>query len=299
MGLADRLLALGLPLVPKPVVRRFSRRYIAGAELADAVRVVREVNEEGASATVDVLGEYVTGEKEAWEAERLYRSVLDAIAARGLDSNISVKLTQMGLKVDRRLCREVVSSLLKAARETSNFVRIDMEDSSCTSDTIELYLSLREEFDNVGIVMQACLRRTLADVARLAPLGTNFRLCKGIYIEPREISWRDPEIIRSNFALLLEEMLRHGCYVGIATHDERLVWAALKTIHQLQLPRDRFEFQMLLGVDPGLRRILIRSGCRMRVYVPFGRHWYAYSVRRLKENPKIAGYVLKAMLGRS
>jgi len=299
MGLADRLLALGLPLVPKPVVRRFSRRYIAGSELADAVRVVREVNEEGASATVDVLGEYVTGEKEAWEAERLYRSVLDAIAARGLDSNISVKLTQMGLKVDRRLCREVVSSLLKAARETSNFVRIDMEDSSCTSDTIELYLSLREEFDNVGIVMQACLRRTLADVARLAPLGTNFRLCKGIYIEPREISWRDPEIIRSNFALLLEEMLRHGCYVGIATHDERLVWAALKTIHQLQLPRDRFEFQMLLGVDPGLRRILIRSGCRMRVYVPFGRHWYAYSVRRLKENPKIAGYVLKAMLGRS
>ena len=299
MGLADRLLALGLPLVPKPVVRRFSRRYIAGAELADAVRVVREVNEEGASATVDVLGEYVTSEKEAWEAERLYRSVLDAIAARGLDSNISVKLTQMGLKVDRRLCREVVSSLLKAARETSNFVRIDMEDSSCTSDTIELYLSLREEFDNVGIVMQACLRRTLADVARLAPLGTNFRLCKGIYIEPREISWRDPEIIRSNFALLLEEMLRHGCYVGIATHDERLVWAALKTIHQLQLPRDRFEFQMLLGVDPGLRRILIRSGCRMRVYVPFGRHWYAYSVRRLKENPKIAGYVLKAMLGRS
>jgi len=258
MGLADRLLALGLPLVPKPVVRRFSRRYIAGAELADAVRVVRRVNEEGASATVDVLGEYVTGEKEAWEAERLYRSVLDAVAARGLDSNISVKLTQMGLKVDRRLCREVVSSLLKAARETSNFVRIDMEDSSCTSDTIELYLSLREEFDNVGIVMQACLRRTLADVARLAPLGTNFRLCKGIYIEPREISWRDPEIIRSNFALLLEEMLRHGCYVGIATHDERLVWAALKTIHQLQLPRDRFEFQMLLGVDPGLRRILIR-----------------------------------------
>ncbi len=299
MGLADQLLALGLPLVPKPVVRRFSRRYIAGAELADAVRVVREVNEEGASATVDVLGEYVTGEKEAWEAERLYRSVLDAIAARGLDSNISVKLTQMGLKIDRRLCREVVSSLLKAARETSNFVRIDMEDSSCTSDTIELYLSLREEFDNVGIVMQACLRRTLADVARLAPLGTNFRLCKGIYIEPREIAWRDPEIIRSNFALLLEEMLRHGCYVGIATHDERLVWAALKTIHQLQVPRDRFEFQMLLGVDPDLRRILILSGCRMRVYVPFGRHWYAYSVRRLKENPKIAGYVLKAMLGRS
>ena len=299
MGLADRLLALGLPLVPKPVVRRFSRRYIAGAELADAVRVVRKVNEEGASATVDVLGEYVTGEKEAWEAERLYRSVLDAIAARGLDSNISVKLTQMGLKIDRRLCREVVSSLLEAARETSNFVRIDMEDSSCTSDTIELYLSLREEFDNVGIVMQACLRRTLADVARLAPLGTNFRLCKGIYIEPREISWRDPEIIRSNFALLLEEMLRHGCYVGIATHDERLVWAALKTIHQLQVPRDRFEFQMLLGVDPDLRRILILSGCRMRVYVPFGRHWYAYSVRRLKENPKIAGYVFKAMLGRS
>jgi proline dehydrogenase len=299
MSLLDRLVVAGLPFVPRVLVQRFSRPYIAGPDIKDAIRVARELNQEGACATVDVLGEYVTTEEEAWAASRIYRDVLGGIAEGGLDANISIKLTQLGLKIGRDLCRKVVASLLDAARERGNFVRIDMEDSSCTTDTIELYLSLREEYDNVGLVVQACLRRSLADVAHLAPLGANFRLCKGIYIEPRRISWRDPEIIRSNFTLLLEEMLRQGCYVGIATHDERLVWEAQRLLHRLEVPNERFEFQMLLGVDTELRRILLDAGYKLRVYIPFGRHWYAYSVRRLKENPKIAGYVFKGFLAGS
>ena len=299
MNALDHLVVSTLPLVPRSLVRRFSARYIAGAELADAVRVVNAMNQEGACATVDVLGEYITTPEEAWAAARTYKEALDAIVSNRLDSNISIKLTQMGLKLDVGLCRKVVSWLVGEARAHGVFVRIDMEDSSCTSDTIAVFRAVREEHDNVGIVVQACLRRTLADVRALAAEKANFRLCKGIYIEPRTISWRDPEIIRSNYALLLEEMLRAGCYVGIATHDERLVWSALALIHRMGLTPQQYEFQMLLGVDPELRRILVAAGHRLRVYVPFGRHWYAYSVRRLKENPKIAGYVLKGLLGRA
>jgi len=298
MDLFNRIVVTMLPLVPKPIVARVSRRYIAGARLSDAVQVVRDLNARGIMATVDVLGEYVKDEKEAWEAAEIYKKVLAAIAENRLDANISIKLTQMGLKLGHGVCREVVASIMTAARERGTFVRVDMEDSTCTDETIDLFLSIRKDFDNAGIVVQSCLRRTLGDVARLAPLGTNFRLCKGIYIEPRGISYRDPEIIRSNFVLLLEEMLRQGCYVGIATHDERLVWSALATIHRLQVPRERFEFQMLLGVDAELRRIIVESGCRMRVYVPFGERWHAYSVRRLKENPKIVGYAMKAFFDR-
>lgn len=299
MSLFNRLIVAGLPLVPKPIVGRFSRPYIAGPDLEDAVRVVRALNGDGACATVDVLGEDISREEEARAAAGVYREVIDAIAAKGLDANLSLKLTQMGLKIDGALCLEIVGTLLEHARERGLFVRLDMEDSSCTTDTIELFLSLREKHDNVGVVMQACLRRTLADVTRLAALGTNFRLCKGIYIEPHEISWRDRDIIRANFSLVLEEMLSRGCYVGIATHDEYLVWDALRLIRRHEVPADRFEFQMLLGVAEPLRRILIGAGHKVRVYVPFGEHWYAYSVRRLKENPQIAGYALKGLLGMS
>ncbi len=299
MSLLDRLIVAGLPLVPRPVVRRFSRPYIAGPEIADAVRVTRQVNGQGACATLDVLGEYVRTEEDAWAAAKIYRDVLDAIEEHRLDANISIKLTQLGLKITRETCEKVVASLLEAAAEKGRFVRIDMEDSSCTTDTIELYGSLRGRFDNMGLVLQSCLRRTLDDLRHLAPGRPNLRLCKGIYIEPRAISWRDPEIIRSNYVLLLEEMLRAGCYVGIATHDERLVWEAQRLIHKLEVPADRFEFQMLLGVDEPLRRILLDAGYKVRIYIPFGRQWYAYSLRRLKENPRIAGYVFRGLLART
>jgi proline dehydrogenase len=171
-----------------------------------------------------------------------------------------------------------------------------MEDSTCTEATLALYDRLRRDADNVGVVIQAYLRRSLDDVDRLVERRANVRLCKGIYIESRNIAYRDRDIVRRNFALLLERLLRGGCYVGIATHDEILAWEGIRLVRELRLSTDRYEFQMLLGVDEPLRRILIGSGHRLRVYVPFGERWYEYSLRRLKENPRMAGYVLKNIL---
>jgi proline dehydrogenase len=228
---------------------------------------------------------------------RDYLQALEEIARERLDSNISVKLTQFGLKLDFAFCLEKVRALVQRARELKNFVRIDMEDTSCTTDTLRIYDALRREFDNVGIVVQAYLRRTLNDVRELMKNGTptNFRLCKGIYIEPRELAYRDDDLVNNNFTLVLREILRRHAYVGIATHDERLVWEAMRLIDELMVPKTAYEFQMLLGVDEQLRDIILAAGHRLRIYVPFGKQWYAYSVRRLKENPQIAGHVIKNM----
>jgi proline dehydrogenase len=296
MSLVNRLIAYALPAVPRPIIGRFSERYIAGASLDDAVRVVRELNRGGIMATVDVLGEHLTRIEEANVALRSYLDLLARISAERLDSNISVKLTALGLTLDPDVCRNHMRTLCTAAREQRNFVRIDMEDSSCPEATIALYRELRREFDNVGPVIQAYLRRSRDDVVAFAAEQANVRLCKGIYVEPRAIAYRDREIVRQNFVELLTILVRGGSYVGIATHDEILVWHALRLIEELRLPREKYEFQMLLGVDEELRRIIVGAGHRLRVYVPFGAHWYAYSMRRLKENPDIVGHVLRGAL---
>ena len=296
MGVVNKAISHILPFVPKPIVGFFSRPYIAGESLEDAVRVVRSLMAEGACATIDVLGEEVTDRQKALAALENYKVVLDTIEAEKLDANISIKLTQLGLKIDEEFCYQNMRELVQVAQQHKNFVRIDMEDSSCTTATLQIYRKLREEYDNVGVVLQAYLRRTVADVNDLLPLNPNLRICKGIYVEPREIAYKDKEIINRNYAYILEKLLRNGCYVGIATHDEKLVWEALRLIDQLQLSKDRFEFQMLLGVDPQLRRIIIKSGYRLRVYVPFGKEWFAYSTRRLKENPHIVNYIVHNFL---
>jgi proline dehydrogenase len=247
-------------------------------------------------ATLDVLGEDLTERHEAEATRLIYERLLDSIVARKLDANISVKLTAMGLKIDPALALEQMTLLCAHAKARGSFVRIDMEDSTCTEATLALYDRLRRDADNVGVVIQAYLRRSLDDVDRLVERRANVRLCKGIYIESRNIAYRDRDIVRRNFALLLERLLRGGCYVGIATHDEILAWEGIRLVRELRLSTDRYEFQMLLGVDEPLRRILIGSGHRLRVYVPFGERWYEYSLRRLKENPRMAGYVLKNIL---
>ncbi len=297
MKLLNRLIVFFMPAVPRFIVKQFAKPYIAGPTLADAIRVTKALNAQGMCTTLDVLGEDVTNPEEVAAAARAYVQTLQAIAEHRLDANVSLKLTQMGLKLDKELCYRTLAGIVEEARRHGNFVRIDMEDSTCTSDTIALYLRLREHYDNVGIVLQAYLRRTLADAEQLIQRRANFRLCKGIYVEPHSIAWKDPEIINYNFAYLAELMLRHGCYVGIATHDERLVWQALRIIHTLGLRRDQYEFQMLLGVKEDLRSILVNEGHRLRVYVPFGKDWYAYSTRRLRENPQIAGYIVKSLFG--
>lgn len=292
MNLFNRIIADTLPLVPKPIVGYFSARYIAGSTLEDALRVVRQLNDMGACATIDVLGEDITHREEATAYAEQYLQVLDAINAEKLDANVSLKPTQMGLKLDRDFCLDNIRRVAEKAAQNDNFVRIDIEDISCADDTFWLYQQLKEDLP-VGTAVQAYLRRTDADLDALIPMRANLRICKGIYVEPRSAAYKEREIIRRNYLHLLERILEGGCYVGIATHDEYLVWGALRLIRLLSLPKDRYEFQMLLGVDEELRRIIIEDGHRLRVYIPFGAQWYAYSMRRLKENPQIAGYVLQ------
>jgi proline dehydrogenase len=301
MSLLDRAVSLVLPAVPKPAVRFFSRRYIAGPTMADAFRTVRELKGQGAMSTLDILGEFISSTADAVKNTEAYEALIGRVAEERLDeTHISVKLTALGLLLDRDLCLDHMRRLLGKAHEADNFVRIDMEDSSCTTETLRIYEILRQEFpDRVGCVLQSRLRRTLDDVESVTRTSANVRLCKGIYLEPRPIAYTDPEIIRRNFVAALDRMLQRHAYVGIATHDEQLVWESLRLIRQHSLRPHQYEFQMLLGVDEQLRKILIDAGHRLRVYVPYGEHWYQYSVRRLRENPQIAGHAFKAIFKRA
>jgi len=299
VAIFDRAIVRLLPAVPRPVVQKLSERYIAGPELKDAREAVRRINTEGRLATIDVLGEEITTEEEAAAIVRAYQDVFADIERCGLDSNVSVKLTALGLKLGHDLCRDNLRTVVEDAGSRGNFVRIDMEDSSTTDDTLRLYRELREEGHvNLGVVLQAMLRRTLTDIDALADLKPSVRLCKGIYVEPPEIAYQDYEAVRAAFVRALESLLAAGCYVGIATHDDWLLREGRRLVVEHGLGRDEYEFQMLLGVRAELGDELVVEGHRLRIYVPFGRHWYAYSLRRLQENPKIAGYIAADTLGR-
>jgi proline dehydrogenase len=295
----DRAIVRLLPAVPKPVVRRISNRYIAGSELGDATRVVQKHNAAGKLATIDVLGEEITNEEETRVIARAYEDVLAEIDRAQLDSNISVKLTGLGLELDYDLCRTNLERVVREARDRGNFVRIDMEDATTTDATLRLYRQLREQgFDNVGVVLQASLRRTVDDVKELADLRPSVRVCKGIYIESPDIQFRDYEAVRANFVHALETLLDAGCYLAVATHDEWLIDEGKRLVSDRGLTRDEYEFQMLLGVRPELGDALVREGHKLRIYVPFGAYWYQYSLRRLQENPSIAGYIATDTFGR-
>ncbi|MDH4049336.1 MAG: proline dehydrogenase family protein [Gammaproteobacteria bacterium] len=291
----DRALVGAMPWVPRPLIWRFSQRYIAGTTLRDAFEVVRELNAAGCTATMDVLGEDSTTTQQVDAARDLYLEALQGIQSASLDCNISVKLSEMGLRFDIAQTRRVMRELLSDARDRGNFVRIDMEDSSVTAVTLDMYRELRKDFDNVGVVLQSCLKRSAVDVDELLHGGrTNVRLCKGIYIEPEDIAYRSPDEIRESFQRLLEQLFEGGATrVGIATHDPELVTHAEKTIRRLKVSKHRYEFQMLLGVAGTLRRQLVDKGHPLRVYVPFGELWFNYSMRRLRENPDIAGHIIK------
>jgi proline dehydrogenase len=294
--LLDRAIVRLLPAVPKPVVQLFSARYIAGETLVDAGRVVQRLNAEGKLATIDVLGEDVTNPDEAQAIVQTYLDVLDAIADRRLDSNISVKPTALGLDLAVELFHDNLEILVRRAQTYGDFVRIDMEDSSTTDDTVRVYRQMREEgHENVGVVLQAYLRRTYDDVRALADLRSNVRLCKGIYVEPPSIAFTDDDAIRANFLRCLDALFDADAYVGIATHDEWLIRESLERVEQ---PGRGYEFQMLHGVREDRATELVREGHPLRVYVPYGRHWYQYSLRRLQENPAMAGTVARATVGR-
>ena len=298
MSLFDRAVASVLPVVPRAVVRRVSAPYIAGATLDDARRTVATLNRGDKRATVDVLGEEIHTAGEAQAIAASYEDVLAAIENDRLDANISVKLTGLGLKFDLGLCRSLLEGLVRSAGAQGALVRIDMEDASCVDDTLALYRALRGEgLDNVGIVLQAYLKRTHTDIAELRDLRPSVRLCKGIYVEPRAIAGQDFAVVQRSFLSCLDALLEGGSRVGIATHDEHLLVESLARV--AALPMDGYEFQMLLGVREGRATELVAGGHAVRVYVPYGRQWYEYSLRRLQENPRMAGVIAKATVGRA
>lgn len=293
MSLFNNLIVSTVQLMPKPVVGFFSKRYIAGESIDDAIRVTRELNKQGIYATIDVLGESVKNKEEAIDSKNKALEVLNTIIKFNLKANISIKPTQMGLAIDEDFAYDQVRILVQNAREINSFVRIDMEDSPYTDATFRLFRKLKQDYDNLGVVVQAYMKRTYDDVVVLNKLGTNYRLCKGIYIEPPAIAYKDKETIRKNYIRDLEIMFKNGNYVGIATHDEYLVKEAYRLIKELNISKDKFEFQMLLGVREDLRNKINEDGYKIRVYVPFGKDWYAYSTRRLKENPQVAGHIFR------
>ncbi len=295
MALLDKAIVRLLPAVPRPLVQRLSSRYIAGPTLDDAVRTVRSLNEAGKLATIDVLGEEVASPDEARAIAAQYHEVLARIDAEGLDSGVSIKLTGLGLELDLELCRANLEAVVDDAAARGNFVRIDMEDSATTDRTLALYRRLhRAGRDNIGVVLQAYMRRTVDDLPGL----DDVRLCKGIYVESPSIAFREFEAVRTNYVRSLEMLIEQKAYVGIATHDEHLIREGLRLVREHGLTPEQYEFQMLLGVREARATQLVEEGHRLRVYVPYGTHWYEYSLRRLQENPKIAGYVAADTLGR-
>jgi proline dehydrogenase len=285
-----------LPLIPKPVVRRAAFRYIAGEQADDALAAVSGLNTEGLLATLDILGEHVSNKEGARTAAKEYIELLRMIHEHSLKADIAVKLTHFGLHIDKAGCYELIQAVAREAGSLDNSVWIDMEDSACTDDTLAAYKSIRASHPDTGIALQAYLRRTACDINHLTGAGAKVRLCKGIYREPWHLAYREPAIINANYLHLAKRLIRAGAYVAFATHDEMLTTELQNMVSELGVKQDQYEFQMLLGVRSELRSLLLAAGHRVRVYVPYGSRWHAYSLRRLRENPRVTGYVLKSLL---
>jgi proline dehydrogenase len=297
----NRFIAKVLPYIPKRLIWIISQRYIAGESIEDALRVSKEINKTGMMVTIDLLGENITNLSEAESYKLQYLHLITRFTSEGINGNFSVKPSMFGLLLDPEACYRNMREIVNTAIRCNSFLRIDMEDSSCTVREIELFKRLKNEFPyQVGLVLQAYLHRTYDDITELLELNQsgsplNIRLCKGIYIEDESISFKDHQEIRDHFIDDLNILLRHGAYVGIATHDKYLVDKAYELINQYAVPPLKYEFQMLYGVTPRLGRSVLEKGHRIRIYVPFGKEWSNYSIRRLKENPKIVSHIIKAL----
>ncbi len=293
------MLSAGLPAVPGFLIRSVGRRYVAGEDLRDAIGTVRALGDEGALSTVDVLGEDVSEPAQAEKAVQEYLWLVEAMADTRPDATISVKPTLMGLRIGRGVAERNMDRVFAAAARAGLLVQIDMEDHTATDATLELYRLMQDRHGNAGAVLQARLRRTLDDAGALAARGAEVRLCKGIYLEPEDIAYQGHDEIQDCYLAVLRRLVDDGARVGIATHDTRLVEEAEALVRERGLSAERYEFQMLLGVRPDLRRRLIDAGHAVRVYVPYGRDWEAYSIRRLRENPEVAGHVLRSLVTHS
>jgi proline dehydrogenase len=297
----NKLIAATLPYFPKKFIWIFSKSYISGETLEDAIRASKELNSKNMKVTLDVLGEFIKNLDEAETNKMEYLHLIDVASQNKIDGNFSVKPTSFGLLIDKDVCYSHIREIVAKAASYNNFIRVDMEDSPCTDLEIELFRKLKGEFPkNVGLVLQAYLKRTRSDIEKMLDLNKpetslNYRLCKGIYVEPEAIAFKKYEEINYHYLDDLELMFRNKIYAGIATHDKPLVEGALKLIEKYNVPKNMYEFQMLYGVTPGLRESIVSAGHTMRVYVPFGKQWFGYSTRRLKENPKMASHIIKAL----
>ena len=297
----NKFIAAILPYFPKKFIWIFSRAYISGENIEDAMRVSKDLNSKKIKVSLDVLGEFIKTLDEAESNKKEYLHLIDISYKNNIDGHFSLKPTSFGLLLDKEICYNHIREIIVKAASYNGFVRIDMEDSPCTDDEIILFRRLKAEFPaNVGLVVQAYLRRTFKDLEQMLDLNSstipvNFRLCKGIYIEPEAISFKKHDEINRHYLEDLEFMFRNKIYVGIATHDKPLVESAYNLIKKYNVPKDMYEFQMLYGVTPKLRESIVNEGHTMRVYVPFGKQWFGYSTRRLKENPKMASHIMKAV----
>jgi len=300
----NKLIASMLPYMPKKLIWIFSKRYIAGKSISQAIEVSKKLNEQGALVTIDVLGEFINNLEEAEANKKEYFEIIDEVEKDGIKGNYSVKPSMFGLLLDEEVCYNHIREIVAKAASFNNFVRVDMEDSQCTDMEISLFRRLKNEFPkNVGLVFQAYLKRTLDDIKALEDIHSkeipiNYRLCKGIYVEPATVAFKKYEEINEHYIEDLDYMLSKGMYPGIATHDKYFIDGAYKLLEKYNVPKDNYEFQMLYGVTPDLRSSIIEKGHIMRVYVPYGEQWFAYSTRRLKENPKMAWLIIKALFKR-
>jgi len=300
----NQLITKMLPLMPKKLVWIFSSKYIAGETIDDAIRVCRTLNAQKVKITLDLLGEFITRLEEATANKNAYLEIIERVEKEKIDGNYSLKPTSFGLLIDPEACYRNIREIVAKAASYGNFVRVDMEDSQCTDLEIDLFRKLHREFpNNTGLVLQAYMKRTLQDIKNMNDLHSpevplNFRLCKGIYVEPANIAFKKYEEVNDHYLDDLECMFQQGMYPGIATHDKPLVEGAYKLIEKYKVSKDRYEFQMLYGVTPDLRKSIVDKGHTMRVYVPFGKEWFGYSTRRLKENPKMATHIIKALFFR-
>lgn len=300
----NQLLADALPYMPKKLIWIFSKRYIAGETIEDGLKACRILNQQGIEVTVDLLGEFIETIQQAEENRTRYIEIIERFTSEGIKGNFSLKPTMFGLLIDKEICLDNIEQVVKKAAERNSFIRIDMEDSQCVDMELDLYRKLQQKYPaHVGLVLQAYMRRTKKDLLNLSPIHSNgiplnFRLCKGIYNEPKEIAYKGFEEIQQHYIDDLNFIFDNNMYVGIATHDKFLVEKALELIKEKKIDQSKYEFQMLYGVTPELRSYIVNQGLKMRVYVPFGKDWFGYSTRRLKENPRMATHILKALFFR-
>jgi len=294
MKLFNKITFQIIQMAPRSLVKIFSKRYIAGFDFQETLSICKNLNNKGFCLTLDILGEHTKSKAEADNITEQYKKLLKAIKKHNIDSNISVKPTHIGLDQSIDLFKKNLEELAKEAKENSNFVRIDMESSKTTDKTIDAYNDIFQEYQNIGIVLQAYLYRTVDDIKKMDPNSLNFRLCKGIYKENPNIAIQDRKKINTNYLKILDYALSNNIYTGIATHDEYLLEESYKLIEKHNTPSNRFEFQALYGVpiDKWHQKSLSKN-YKVRLYLPFGDNWYDYSLRRIKENPDIAKYVIK------